>query len=242
MSTLATRTFIFLVATLACFAVLPLHAQQPAAPTPSGAVATKASAPNSSDAAAREKIMATDEWKQVYTGYQKWLSTQPIYTSKQINRINEKLDAQIRNMPTSELQSFLNDWQAKLKVLNGKNFQEAQDWLGAYMTNMADGYRRNYLQAMGLTDIPNMSAKQLEAAMTEIRANQASISQDQSAFDQARQQTVQTVQQNNAATEQADQNMYDLDGGGDYGTYQSPYSGMMFNDNFIPPVGNYLPL
>jgi hypothetical protein len=240
MSTSSTRTFMFLVATLICLAVRPLNAQQ-SAPAPSGAAAAKASASNSG-AATRAKIMSSDEWKQVYTGYQKWLSTQPIYTPKQINRINEKLDAQISNMPTSELQSFLDDWQAKLKVLNGKNFQEAQDWLGAYMTNMADGYRRNYLHAMGLTDIPNMSAKQLEAAITEIRANQSSIAQDQAVFDQTRQQTVQTVQQNTAATQQADQNMSDLDGGGNYGTYQSPYSGMMFNDNFIPPVGNYLPL
>jgi hypothetical protein len=241
MSTLATRSYIFLVATLAWLVVRPLAAQQPA---PAARPMAPAAAPttNSSDAAARAKIMASDEWKQVYTGYQKWLTTQPIYTPKQINRINEKLDAQIRNTPASELQAFLNDWQAKLKVLNGKDFQEAQNWLGAYMTNMADGYRRNYLQSMGLTDIPNMSAKQLEGAITEIRANQASIAQDQQVFDQTRQQTVQTVQQNNAATQQADQNMYDLDGGGDYGTYQSPYTGMMFNDNFIPPVGNYLPM
>ncbi len=231
----------FLVGTLICLAVRPLDAQQPA-PATGGAVRGDRSGCQFVRCRHPRKIMASDEWKQVYIGYQKWLSTQPIYTPKQINRINEKLDAQIRNMPTSELQGFMNDWQAKLKVLNGKNFQEAQDWLGTYMTNMADGYRRNYLQAMGLTDIPNMSAKQLEAAITEIRANQSSIAQDQTAFDQARQQTVQTVEQNMAATQQADQNMSDLDGGGDYGTYQSPYSGMMFNDNFIPPVGNYLPL
>jgi hypothetical protein len=213
-----------------------LVAQQP---TPAAGHAAPA---NSSDAATRASIMASDQWKQVGTAYQKWLSTQPIYTPNQIKRINEKLDAQIRNMPTSELQGFLDDWQAKLKVLNGKNFQEAQDWLGAYMTNMADGYRRNYLHDMGLTDIPNMSAKQLEAAITEIRANQSSIAQDQAVFNQVRQQTVQTVQQNMAATQQADQNASMQDGGGDYGTFQSPYSPMMFNDNFIPPVGNYLPL
>ena len=129
--------------------------------------------------------MATDEWKQVYTGYQKWLSTQPIYSPNQIKKINDKLDAQIRNMPTSELQGFLNDWQAKLKILNGKNFQEAQNWLGAYLTNMADGYKRNYLHSMGLIDIPSLSAKQLESAITEIRANQSSIAHDQAVFDQA---------------------------------------------------------
>jgi hypothetical protein len=96
---------------------------------------------------------------------------------------------------------------------------------------------------MGLTDIPNMSAAQLESAISEIRANQSSITQDQAVFDQTRQQTVQTVQQNMAATQQAQQqNAYLQNGSGQYGTYGSPYSPMMFNDNYIPPVGNYLPL
>jgi hypothetical protein len=229
-----------LIATVGLFIAAQLAAQQPG-PTGRAAASTSQAPANSSDPA-RAKIMASDEWKQISVGYQKWLSTQPIYTSKQIDRINGKLDAQIRSMPTSELQGFLDDWQAKLKVLNGKNFQEAQDWLGAYTTNMADGYRRNYLQSMGLTDIPNMSAKQLESAITEIRANQSTIVQDQASFNQVRQQTVQTVQQNMAATQQADQNASMQDGGGEYSTFQSPYSPMMFNDNFIPPVGNYLPL
>jgi hypothetical protein len=236
MLTYPTRTFTVLILAISCFAVDPLAAQQP------NQAAGRTASSTSSEAATRAKIMASDEWKQIGAGYQKWLSSQPIYTPNQINRINEKLDAQIRTMPTSELQGFLDDWQAKLKVLNSKNFQEAQDWLGAYMTNMADGYRRNYLQSMGLTDIPNMSAKQLEAGITEIRANQSSIAQDQQVFDQTRQQTVQTVQQNMAATQQADQNASMQDGGGEYESFQSPYSPMMFNDNYIPPVGNYLPL
>lgn len=223
-----------------CLTAYQLAAQQPTPPAPAAPTAKSAAA--GSDSAAREKIMASDEWKQVYAGYQKWLSTQPVYSPNQIKKINAKLDAQIRNTPTSELQGFLNDWQAKLKILNGKDFQEAQDWLGAYMTNMADGYKRNYLHSMGLSDIPSLSAKQLESAITEIRANQASIVQDQASFDQVRQNTVQTVEQNMAATQQADQNASMSDGGGEYGGYQSPYSPMMFGDNYIPPVGNYLPL
>jgi hypothetical protein len=224
-----------------CFTAYQLAAQQPNQSSARAAPAAK-SATGASDSATREKIMATDEWKQVYKGYQKLLSTQPVYSPNQIKKINAKLDAQIRNMPTSELQGFLDDWQAKLKILNGKDFQEAQDWLGAYLTNMADGYKRNYLHSMGLTDIPSLSAKQLESAITEIRANQTSIAQDQASFDQVRQNTVQTVEQNMAATQQANQDASMPDGGGEYSGYQSPYSPMMFGDNYIPPVGNYLPL
>ena len=88
-------------------------------------------------------------------------------------------------MPTSELQGFLDDWQAKLKVLLGKNFQEAQNWLGQYMVNMADGYQRNYLKRLGLNDIPNMSAAQLDAAITRIRADRLAVMQSQADFDNA---------------------------------------------------------
>ena len=133
----------------------------------------------------REKIMASAAWKQVDSEFQKWLSQQTIYTPAEINRINQKLATQIRAMPTSELQGFIDDWQAKLKVLLGKDFQEAQNWLGQYMVNMADGYQRNYLKRLGLSDIPNLSAAQLEAAITRIRADRLAVIQAQADFDSA---------------------------------------------------------
>jgi hypothetical protein len=176
-----------------------------------------------SDAAARAKIMESDTWKQVGTEYQKWLSKQPIYTASQIKRINEQLNDQVKTIPTSELQGFLDDWLAKLKVLNGKNFQEAQDWLGAYMTNMAQGYRRNYLHSMGLTDIPSMSAAQLEAAITNIRADRMSIMQKQAAFESNQQGMVQTVQQEAAASQQAQQQYKSNSGAAGFNTFQCPY-------------------
>ena len=105
-------------------------------------------------------------------------------------------------MPTSELQGFLDDWQARLKVLNGKDFQDAQQWLGEFLSVLADGYRRQTLKNLGLADVTNMSAAQLEDAITRIEADRLRRQQSQVAFDQQRQQTVQTVQARNAATQQ----------------------------------------
>jgi hypothetical protein len=205
------------------------------------ASATKSVMAAPSETAARAKIMASDEWKQAGAEYQKWLSTQPIYTAGQIKRINENLDAQIQTMPSGELQAFLDDWQAKLKVLNGKNFQEAQNWLGAYMTNMADGYRRKYLESLGLTDIANLSAAQLETSITNIRADRRSISSNQEAFDQFRQQQLQSLQNKQTTLQQARQQSASQLNSNYNSVFQGPYS-PPFNNNFIPTFGAYLPL
>jgi hypothetical protein len=219
-----TQLIAALFAAAASLAVDRLSAQQAnQAISDRAAPAAKSVVAAPSDAAARAKIMESDTWKQVGTEYQKWLAKQPIYTPSQVKRINEQLDAQIQNLPTGELQSFLDDWLAKLKVLNGKDFQEAQNWLGAYMTNMAQGYRRNYLHSMGLTDIPSMSAAQLEAAITNIRADRMSIMQKQAAFESNQRQMVKAVQQETAASQQAQQQYNSNNGAAGFNTFQSPY-------------------
>ncbi len=135
--------------------------------------------------------------------FQKWLASQAIYTPADVQRITANLKAQIQAMPANELQGFLDDWQAKLKVLNGKDFQDAQQWLGEYLSVLTDGFRRQTLKDLGLTDVANMSAGQLEDAIVRIRANRLTTQQRRAAFDQSRQQMVQMVQQSNAATQQA---------------------------------------
>jgi hypothetical protein len=233
----ATRSFALAVSLLMTgwATVGQLAAQQPSAAKPAGTAATPQPAASPTDAAAtdaatRTKIMASPEWQQIGTQYQQWLTTQPIYTPNQIKKINEQLNAEIQSMPTSEMQGFIDDWQAKLKVLNGKDFQEAQDWLGAYMTNMAQGYRRNYLQSMGLTNIPSMSAGQLESAITEIRATQNSIVQNQAAFNASRRQSVQNAQQDISATQQAQtQQSNSYNSAASFNTFQSPYRPPKFN-------------
>jgi hypothetical protein len=233
-----TKTLASLIATLLCLAPGSLPAQQANQSTAKIATPPPA-ASNAADAALRDKIMTSDAWKQVDSEFQKWLSQQTIYTPAEVNRINQKLAAQIRTMPTSDLQGFLDDWQAKLKVLLGKNFQEAQNWLGQYMVNMADGYQRNYLKRMGLSDIADLSAAQLEAAMTRIRADRLAIIQSQSTFDSQRNQQVQAVMQSNAAAQQqsASTGSYGAPG---FNTMQSPYRPPKFNPPPTPQIPFYM--
>jgi hypothetical protein len=215
-----TRAFIGGIAIAGLCLVVRLAAQQPDSKK-STKSADNPAAGQSADAAEKAKIMASPAWGQVSEGFQKWLASQAIYTPSDINRINANLAAQIRAMPASELQGFMDDWQARLKVLNGKDFQDAQQWLGEFLSVLADGYRRQTLKNLGLADVTNMSAAQLEDAITRIEADRLRRQQSQVAFDQQRQQTVQTIQARNAATQQAlDQRSPQA---AQFGTNQSPY-------------------
>ncbi len=186
-------------------------------------VSSPAQQTGTSDAAAKAKIMASDDWKKMSAEYQKWLNSQVIYTPSDIKRINAKLSAQMQAMSAADMQDFLNNWLAKLKVLNGKDFQDAQQWLGEYMSALTDGYRAKTLQNLGLTDVASMSADQLEDAIERIRADRLSIQRNQASFNHIRQQQVQTVQQANAATQQAQQQAAAQLRASQFNSVQSPY-------------------
>src|SRR5215467_7986285 len=121
------RIAAFSVAACAFVVVRSMSAQQPSQPN-SGATSSDQPAGRTvtSDEAAKAKIMASPAWRQANEAFQKWLESQTIYTPGDIARIKAKQLAQIRAIPASELQGFLDDWQARLKVLNGQDFQEAQ--------------------------------------------------------------------------------------------------------------------
>jgi hypothetical protein len=206
---------VLIVIVAGCFAVEYLPAQQS-----SGTV-------NSAEAGSKAKILASQEWKQAYDEFQKWLASQAIYTPADVERIKANLAAQIQIMPASELQGFLDDWQARLKVLNGRDFQDAQQWLGEYLFVVTDGFRRQTLKNLGLTDVANMTAAQLEDAIIRIHADRLSRMQSRVAFEQNRQQMVQMVQQSNAAAQQARQQSNF--GAARFGTNQSPYRPQRFN-------------
>jgi hypothetical protein len=173
----------------------------------------------------KAKILASVEWKQAFDEYQKWLASQAIYTPADVELMKANLLAQVQSMPAAELQGFLDDWQARLKVLNGRDFQEAQQWLGEYLSVVTDGFRRRTLQNFGLTDVSNMSAAALEDALIRVRADQMARQRNLATFDQNRQQAVQRVQQSNAARQGRSSSR-----AAQFGTTQSPY-----RPKFNPP-------
>jgi hypothetical protein len=216
------RIVAFSVAACAFVVANGIWAQQPSQPN-SGATSSDQPAGRAvtSDEAAKAKIMASPAWRQANEEFQKWLESQAIYTPEDVARIKAKQLAQIRAMPASELQGFLDDWQARLKVLNGQDFQEAQQWLGEFMSVMVDGFRRQTLKDLGLTDVANMSAAQLEDAIIRIRAERLSRQANRAAFELQRQQMSQQIQQMNAVRQLAQPQRNAT--AARFATHQSPY-------------------
>lgn len=239
----------FLVAGVSCFfggglvrcqqPTRPLTAPAPAAKAPATAPAKAAPAMD----AEKAKILASDGWKQVISEYEKWVTSQAIYTTDDVKRMNAKISAAVQSMSASDLQEYLDDWQAKLKVLNGQNFQEAQAWLGAYLEPCTDGYRAKTLKQLGLTDVAKMSAAQLEDAIVKIRADRLSKEASQAAFEQSRAAQTRMLQQDFSASQQAVQQ---ASAGVNYGygpgfnTMQSPYHPPKFNPPPQPRMHFYV--
>ena len=80
-------------------------------------------------------------------------------------RIRSTMVEELGLDPAAELQQFLDQWDAKLKVLLGRDADEARAWLGQYMSAMADGYRQQFLKKMGLTDVSHATAAQINAGL-----------------------------------------------------------------------------
>lgn len=191
----------------------------------------------------KAKILSSDDWKQVMSEYQKWVSSQAIYTTDDVKRMNAKISAAVGSMSASDLQEYLDDWQAKLKVLNGQNFQEAQAWLGAYLEPCTDGYRAKTLKQLGLSDVAKMSATQLEDAIVRIRADKLSKETSQAAFEQSRAAQVRMLQQDYAASQQAVQQAnagINYGYGAGFNTMQSPYHPPKFNPPPQPRMHFYV--
>jgi hypothetical protein len=230
------RRIVVVSVSLGLAAATVTFAQQPAPKKQAAAVDQAPASDKPSEATAKEILLASPIWKEMYSEFQKWLASQAIYTPADVKRINANLAAQLRSMPVSELEGFLNDWQAKLDVLDGRDFQEAQQWLGQYLSVFADGFRRQTLENLGLSDITKMSAREFENAVLNARADRLAAQQRRQEFNQFNQNTqtqmIQNARQNNAANRDARQQA--RAGGARFGTNQSPYRPQLF-DPPAPP-------
>ena len=194
-------------------------AQQPPTPAVPSSVATAA------DAAKKSAILASDRWKHLQSEFHAWLSVQVILTPQQVEQMKQKLAAEVKSMSASELEQFVNQWDAKLKVLSGADAAEAREWLAQNLMVMADGYRKQFLKELGLSNVTDMSAAQIEQKILEIRAKRNSMRQQNTAFNQTRQQTVQKVEQIHTQWQHEEQQAAkDQATAATFNSYQSQYS------------------
>lgn len=199
--------------------------------------ASRAQAPTAgmSENSAKAQILNSPRWKQMIEEFNKWLSIQVVYSPQQVQDIKSRLQVEIQTMSASDLQQFLDQWDAKLKVLLGKDAAEAREWVGQFLSVAADGYRKKVFDRLGITNISTMSAAQIENAIHNIRAQELHMKQERSVFDQGRTFQAQTAQQfqtdQRAALQRAGESQAPK-----FGSYQTPMSPKQFDWRPLPPI------
>jgi hypothetical protein len=162
-----------------------------AAPTPTPQE-SKAADDGESDLEQKVAIMNSPRWRRAIFELGEWLSAQAIYTPTQVRNIKADFNRKVEKMSSHDLEYLLDDLDAKFKVLDTPEAQDARSWVAQYLSVMSDQKR-----AEALKDVPNvvtMTAGQLQQEIQKIEQKRSSLQQQQVAFDEGREQLVQQAQ------------------------------------------------
>ena len=163
----------------------------PAAPTPAPQE-SKAADEGESDLEQKVAIMNSPRWRRAIFELGEWLSAQAIYTPTQVRNIKADFNRKVEKMSPHDLEYLLDDLDAKFKILDTPEAQDARSWVAQYLSVMSDQRR-----AEALKDVPNvvtMTAGQLQQEIQKIEQKRGMLQQQQAAFDEGRQQLVQQAQ------------------------------------------------
>jgi hypothetical protein len=193
----------------------------PAADVPAAAAAGGvADAADSADIARKAEIMNSPRWRRAIFELGEWLSSQAIYTPHQVRNIKADFNRRVERMSASDLEYLLDELDAKFKILDTAEAQDARAWVGQYLSVLSDGERARVLK--DVPDVLKMSSAQLQQEIVKIEQKRASLQRQQAAFDEGRRQMVQQAQDARQATAQASVAAARATAGG--GSY-SPYRG-----------------
>ena len=162
-----------------------------AAPTPTPQE-SKTADDGESDLEQKVAIMNSPRWRRAIFELGEWLSAQAIYTPTQVRNIKADFNHKVEKMSPHDLEYLLDDLDAKFKVLDTPEAQDARSWVAQYLSVMSDQRR-----AEALKDVPNvvtMTAGQLQQEIQKIEQKRGMLQQQQAAFDEGRQQLVQQAQ------------------------------------------------
>jgi NADH dehydrogenase/NADH:ubiquinone oxidoreductase subunit G len=187
------------------------------------------------EAVKKGELLRSDRWKEIQKQFDQWMAVQVVYTPQQVEQLKAKLAAEVQSMTAAEFEQFLDQWSAKLKLLLGKDADEARQWLGQYLSVMANGYRREFLQKLGVNNVVNMTAAQLEDELNKLRAQRMGLQQQRAAFDIGRQHNVQVAQQFHEDQKSILQQS-GVGQAGEFGTFQTQFGPRQYNYSPLPPI------
>lgn len=151
--------------------------------------------------AAKAALLQSPRWRRAIFELGEWLSTQKIYSPREVQRIKAGFNDKVMRMSSQELEYLLDDLEAKFKVMDTPEAREARAWVGQYLSAMSDRKREEVLR-----DVPNvvdMSAGQLALELEKIESRRQALQQRQAAFEQGREALAAAAESNRKATAQA---------------------------------------
>ena len=172
-----------------------------------------------SDLEKKVAIMNSSRWRRAIFELGEWLSAQAIYTPTQVRNIKADFNHKVEKMSSHDLEYLLDDLDAKFKVLDTPEAQDARSWVAQYLSVMSDQKR-----AEALKDVPNvvtMTAGQLQLEIQKIEQKRGTLQQQQAAFDEGRQQLVQRAQDARQQTAAASAAAMSRTGSASYSPYRS---------------------
>jgi hypothetical protein len=188
----------------ACLALAypaPTSGPSTAVAQPPAAGETRRDDDSQDDLAAKSELLQSPRWRRAIFELGEWLSTQHIYSAREVQRIKADFNTKVMKMSSHELEYLLDDLEAKFKVLDTPEAQEARAWVGQYLSAMSDRKRSDILK-----DVPNvidMSAGQLSQELVKIDQKRQSLKDRQAAFDEGRQVLAAEAAANRKATANA---------------------------------------
>lgn len=151
-------------------------------------------ADDDTDAVSRKAaIMQSPRWQRAVSELGRWLATQSIYPPDEVLRIKAGFNDRVARATADELTQMLDNLDAKLRIVESPEAQEARDWVGHYLSAMSDRRRAQALAAV--PDITTLTAVELQAEINRATQKRADIQQRQAAFESGRQELVQQAQQ-----------------------------------------------
>jgi hypothetical protein len=194
-------------------------APAPTPQEPKAAAATDDADADDGDLAKKAEIMNSPRWRRAIFELGEWLSAQAIYTPTQVRNIKADFNRKVEKMSPHDLEYLLDDLDAKFKILDTPEAQDARSWVAQYLAVMSDQRR-----AEALKDVPNvvtMTAGQLQQEIQKIEQKRGMLQQRQAAFDEGRQQLVQQAQDARQQTAAASAAAMSRAGGVSYSPYRS---------------------
>jgi hypothetical protein len=147
----------------------------------------------------RAEILASDRWRRAIFELDEWLAMQPVYTPAEVRRIKAGLAERVAGMSSYELDYLLDTLDFKLRILASPEAAEAREWLGRYLSVMADAKR-----AALLRDLPNvveMTSGELIEGLREVEAKRAAVEKEAREVARSRKEFATFVRKSRAADE-----------------------------------------